>query len=95
MNESHLSHGAGGLSGLRVCSFESRMGSEMQALIERQGGIVTVAPSRSVIRTPSAPEAHSNWPTFAVSIGPPVTARAAIAASSTRPTIQLRRSWAI
>src|SRR5260370_34891759 len=34
-----------GLNGLRVCSFESRKGTEMRALLERQGGIVTIAPS--------------------------------------------------
>src|SRR5437588_817277 len=34
-----------GLSGLRVCAFESRMQSEMHALVERQGGIATIAPS--------------------------------------------------
>jgi uroporphyrinogen-III synthase len=34
-----------GLAGLRVCSFESRKGGEMRALVERQGGIVTIAPS--------------------------------------------------
>jgi uroporphyrinogen-III synthase len=30
---------------LRVCSFESRRGSEMQSLIERHGAIATIAPS--------------------------------------------------
>jgi uroporphyrinogen-III synthase len=37
--------GPGGLAGLRVCSFESRKGAEMQALIEKHGGIATIAPS--------------------------------------------------
>lgn len=36
---------AGGLAGLRVCAFESRMGGELRAMLERYGAIVTVAPS--------------------------------------------------
>jgi uroporphyrinogen-III synthase len=34
-----------GLAGLRVCSFESRKWAEMRGLLERQGAIVTIAPS--------------------------------------------------
>lgn len=33
------------LSGLRVCSFESRKGGEMRSLLERQGALATIAPS--------------------------------------------------
>lgn len=45
MGNSDPSSSASGLAGLRVCSFESRKGSEMRALLERQGAIVTIAPS--------------------------------------------------
>ncbi|MCY2965687.1 MAG: uroporphyrinogen-III synthase, partial [Planctomycetota bacterium] len=34
-----------GLSRLRVCAFESRKGADLRALIERMGGIATIAPS--------------------------------------------------
>src|SRR5688572_9707230 len=33
------------ISPLRVCAFESRRGEDIRSLIERQGGIATVAPS--------------------------------------------------
>ena len=42
---STLSSRSGGLSGLRVCSFESRKQSEMRLLIEKQGGIATLVAS--------------------------------------------------
>ncbi|MGE5193721.1 MAG: uroporphyrinogen-III synthase [Deltaproteobacteria bacterium] len=48
-----------GLAGLRVCSFESRKGDEMRALIERQGGIVTVAPSMREVPLGENPEAFA------------------------------------
>jgi uroporphyrinogen-III synthase len=35
----------GGLAGLRVCSFESRKQTEMRLLIEKQGGLATLAAS--------------------------------------------------
>src|SRR5262245_34765877 len=34
-----------GLTGLRVCAFESRKGQELRLLLERQGALVTIAPS--------------------------------------------------
>jgi uroporphyrinogen-III synthase len=46
-----------GLNGLRVCSFESRKGAEMRALLERQGGIVTIAPSMREVPLDDNPEA--------------------------------------
>lgn len=45
MTTSDHSTSASGLTGLRVCSFESRKGSEMRGLLERQGAFVTIAPS--------------------------------------------------
>lgn len=48
-----------GLSGLRVCSFESRKGNEMRALLERQGAIVTIAPSMREIPIEQNPEAFA------------------------------------
>lgn len=42
---SNLSSRSGGLSGLRVCSFESRKQTEMRLLIEKQGGIATLVAS--------------------------------------------------
>ncbi len=44
-NSTDASLPTGGLHGLRVCSFESRMGAEMRSLVERLGGVVTIAPS--------------------------------------------------
>src|SRR5438128_2408234 len=48
-----------GLSGLRVCAFESRMQSEMHALVERQGGIATIAPSMREVPIGENPEAFA------------------------------------
>lgn len=48
-----------GLGGLRVCSFESRKGAEMRALIERQGGLVTIAPSMREVPLEENPEAFA------------------------------------
>src|SRR6266481_9889379 len=50
---------APGLSGLRVCSFESRKGAEMRGLVERQGGIVTIAPSMREVPLAENPEAFA------------------------------------
>jgi len=47
------------LVGLRVCSFESRKGAEMRALIERQGGIVTIAPSMREVPLTENPAAFT------------------------------------
>jgi uroporphyrinogen-III synthase len=47
------------LAGLRVCSFESRKGEEMRALVERQGGIVTIAPSMREVPLGENPEAFA------------------------------------
>lgn len=44
------------LAGLRICSFESRKGDEMQSLIERHGGIATIAPSMREIPLDQNPE---------------------------------------
>ena len=44
-------------SGLRVCSFESRKGAEMQALLERHRAIVTIAPSMREVPLEDNPEA--------------------------------------
>ncbi len=46
-----------GLSGLRICSFESRKGAEMRALLERHGAIVTIAPSMREVPLEDNPEA--------------------------------------
>lgn len=48
-----------GLGGLRVCSFESRKGAEMRTLIERQGGVVTIAPSMREVPLEENPEAFA------------------------------------
>jgi uroporphyrinogen-III synthase len=48
-----------GLAGLRLCSFESRKGEEMRALVERQGGSVTVAPSMREVPLEENPEAFA------------------------------------
>ena len=48
-----------GLSGLRVCSLESRKGSEMRSLVERQGGIATIAPSMQEIPLDDNPAAFA------------------------------------
>jgi len=48
-----------GLVGLRVCSFESRKGSEMRTLIERQGGVVTIAPSMREVPLAENPAAFT------------------------------------
>jgi uroporphyrinogen-III synthase len=48
-----------GFSGLHVCSFESRKGSEMRALIERQGGAVTIAPSMREVPLEENPQAFA------------------------------------
>lgn len=44
---------------LRYCSFESRKGSEMQSLIERQKGIATIAPSMREIPLSDNPDAFA------------------------------------
>lgn len=44
---------------LKICSFESRRAAEMQALIEKQGGIATVAPSMQEIPLCDNPEVFS------------------------------------
>ena len=46
-----------GLDGLRVCAFESRKGAEMRGLLERRGGVVTVAPSMRELPLEENPEA--------------------------------------
>src|SRR5262249_44453470 len=51
--------GPAGLNGLRVCSFESRKGSEMRSLLERQGAIVTIAPSMREIPLEENPAAFA------------------------------------
>lgn len=51
--------GATGLAGLRVCSFESRKGSEMRSLLERQRAIVTIAPSMREIPLEENPAAFA------------------------------------
>ena len=43
--------------GLRVCSFESRKRDEMRTLIERHGGVATVAPSMQEVPLDENPEA--------------------------------------
>lgn len=48
-----------GLTRLRVCSFESRKGVEMRGLVERQGGIVTIAPSMREVPLTENPEAFA------------------------------------
>ena len=48
-----------GLNGLRVCSFESRKGSEIRSLIERQGGTAMVAPSMREVPLDQNPEAFA------------------------------------
>lgn len=45
MNPTSSATENGGFSGLTVAAFESRMGQEMEALIERNGGVAVVAPS--------------------------------------------------
>lgn len=42
---------------LRICSFESRRGAEMKSLIERNGGIATIAPSMREIPLDDNPAA--------------------------------------
>ena len=44
---------------LRICSFESRRAAEMQSLIERQGGIASVAPSMQEVPLGDIPEIFS------------------------------------
>lgn len=48
-----------GLPGLRVCSFESRKGAEMRSLFERQGAVVTIAPSMREIPLDQNPDAFA------------------------------------
>lgn len=43
----------------RVCSFESRRGPEMKSLIERNGGVATIAPSMREIPLDENPQAFS------------------------------------
>ena len=44
---------------LRICSFESRKAAQMQSLIEKQGGIATVAPSMQEVPLRDNPEVFS------------------------------------
>lgn len=44
---------------VRVCSFESRRGSEMKSLIERHGGIATIAPSMRELPLDDNPDAFA------------------------------------
>jgi uroporphyrinogen-III synthase len=44
---------------LRICSFESRRGPEMKSLIERHGGIATIAPSMREIPLDDNPDAFA------------------------------------
>ncbi len=44
---------------LRVCSFESRRGTEMKSLIERNGAVATIAPSMREIPLDDSPEAFA------------------------------------
>ena len=44
---------------LRVCAFESRRGDDMRSLIERQGGIATIAPSMREIALDENPQAFA------------------------------------
>jgi|SRR5579872_1846585 len=46
-----------GLSGLRVCAFESRKASEMRVLLERHGAAATIAPSMREVPIEDNPEA--------------------------------------
>jgi len=48
-----------GLTGLRVCAFESRKGDEMRSLIERQGGTAIIAPSMREIPLDQNPQAFA------------------------------------
>ncbi len=50
-------HPQSGFDGLRVCSFESRKGQEMRALIERNGGLATIAPSMQEVPLDENPAA--------------------------------------
>ena len=60
MTSNRENHAAAtGLAGLRVCSFESRKGAEMQVLVERQGGVATVAPSMREVPLGDNPEAFA------------------------------------
>lgn len=45
------------LTGLRICAFESRKGEELRALLERQGAIVTIAPSMREVPLDDNPQA--------------------------------------
>ena len=51
--------GKAALRELRVCSFESRKGSEMRSLLERQGALVTIAPSMREIPLAENPAAFA------------------------------------
>lgn len=44
---------------VRVCSFESRRGPEMKSLIERHGGVATIAPSMREIPLDDNPDAFA------------------------------------
>lgn len=46
-------------AGLRVCAFESRKGSEMRSLLERQGMTSTIAPSMREVPLEENPEAFA------------------------------------
>ena len=46
-------------SPLRVCAFESRRGDDIRSLIERQGGLATIAPSMREIPLDQNPQAFS------------------------------------
>ncbi|WP_339912120.1 uroporphyrinogen-III synthase [Symmachiella dynata] len=55
-SESETHHPAS-FQSLRVCSFESRKGNEMRSLIERHGGLATIAPSMQEVPLGENPEA--------------------------------------
>ncbi len=44
---------------LRVCAFESRRGDDIRSLIERQGGVATIAPSMREIALDENPQAFA------------------------------------
>lgn len=48
-----------GSTPLRVCAFESRRGDDIRSLIERQGGIATIAPSMREIALEENPQAFA------------------------------------
>lgn len=57
MERSFQEPGGVGTARLKICSFESRRGEEMASLIERMGGLPTIAPSMREIPLGENPEA--------------------------------------